>query len=280
MSQSPWQSMLRSLRKPATSESGALVRATPATPSLRAFGRGLTRQAGRALRTTGHRLLTSPNVATPVETLRGALTAPASAQLSATALTRPADSTPPPELPAIQDVLAKAQASASKVGSITSSLATWREAVALYREVQAGERVTAMRLFKGARRISITGSNAASSAWRRSVMVAGLNSAAEVVAWKTAEKAKDDVLARILHQSAKAVAGRAGYVLMTADVLKSMHRDLKRYNDGSLSQEDLYRNLALTGVGVAAPLAGSAIGGPAGATAGLTVAIGASMLKR
>ena len=112
------------------------------------------------------------------------------------------------------------------------------------------------------------------------MLVTGLDSLAKVVAWQSAKSAKDSVVARAVHGIAKRFAGKANIAVSGVEIFLTMHRDIRRFRKGELSQPDFYRNCALTSVGVAAPLAGGAIGGPLGATLGAAVAVGAGMMKR
>ncbi|MBH25848.1 MAG: hypothetical protein CMH57_15685 [Myxococcales bacterium] len=191
-----------------------------------------------------------------------------------------APSEPPPEIPDLQEVLAKAQQTAQKIGRIRAGLQIGREAIIMYRDALRGQPITGRKVWGAFRRVSRASTRSASAAWRRSIHIVALDTAARVIAWRTADAAREQVIARAIHGVSKRLAGRAAYALTAVDTFKVMHRDIKRYNTGELSQDDFYINCALTGVSLAAPVAGSAIAGPPGATVGLVVSMGAGMLKR
>ncbi len=185
----------------------------------------------------------------------------------------------PPELPNPAEVLAQARKKASQVGAITAGVATWRESADLYRRYQSGESLTLGTLWDSTRRVGKSAAAASQAASRRHMVTVGLNSVAKVVAWQTARRAGDNALWKVIHNTSKKLSGRAGLVLMAVDVYKTMQSDLDRYRDGQLSQDEFYRNCALTGVGVAAPLVGSTAG-PVGTTVGIAVAVSAGMMRK
>ncbi|MEO1272032.1 MAG: hypothetical protein AAFX99_28375, partial [Myxococcota bacterium] len=147
-----------------------------------------------------------------------------------------APSEPPPQVPDLQEVLAKAQANAAKLARIRGGLQVWREAVIMYRDVRRGHPITAMKMWGAFRRVNRSASRAASAAWRRTLNVAALDTAARIIAWRTADATRDQLLARAIHGVAKRIAGRAALAFAAVDTFKVMHRDIKRYNSGELSQ--------------------------------------------
>ena len=213
----------------------------------------------------------------PSDTLKGKLKV-AGEHLKA--LARPADNTPAPNLPDLQNAMRQAKLRAARVGRLTAGIQTWRELVTLYRDAQEGHPITGRKVWTAFQSVSKAGSMAASATWKRHLTVITLDAAASLIAHKTADKAAESAIARALHLVSKRLAGRAAIALTAFDTFRMMQRDIKRFNGGELSRDDFYRNCALTGVGVAAPLAGSALAGPAGATAGMAISISAGMLRR
>lgn len=189
------------------------------------------------------------------------------------------DPGPPPRMPDPTEVMAEARRKAARVGTVTAGVATWREASTLYRRYRQGEALGADDLWRSTVRIGQRTMAASQGASRRHLSIVGLDALVRVVAWQSARRAGRSVIWRAIHATSRRLVGRVGVVLMAVDVFKSMHSDMSRYREGRLEQDDLYRNMALTGVSVVAPLVGASAG-PLGATVGLAVSIGASMARR
>jgi hypothetical protein len=189
------------------------------------------------------------------------------------------DPGPPPAPPDMQEILAQARARALKVGAVTAGVAVWKESWDLYQKYQQGEPITTRKVFDATVRVGRRGLAAGDAASRRYVTIVSLDSVARVLAWQSARRASKSAAWKLVHVVSKNLAGRMGAVLMAAEVFQAMRRDIARYRDGDLSEQDLYRNCALTGVSIAAPLLGAAAG-PVGGTVGLAVSVGAGMLRK
>ena len=201
----------------------------------------------------------------PVKARRGALSDPSPGS--------------PPKMPNPAEVLAEARARASKVTAITAGVGAWRETAALYGKHRQGESVTAGMVWDSTKRVGQRAFEAGRAANRRTLTVVGLNTAARVVAWQSARRAGDSAVWKAIHATSSKLAGRAGHVMVAVDVFVTMRADMVRFKQGELSDEDFYRNCALTGVSVLAPMVG-ATAGPLGATAGMIVSISAGMARK
>ncbi len=185
----------------------------------------------------------------------------------------------PPRLPSPAEVLDEARRRASKVGAVTAAVAAWSETATLYSKHRHGDPVTAGDVWRSTRKVGQRAMDASRAANRRYLTIVGIDTTARVVAWQSARRAAASPVWKAIHFTSSRVAGRAGVILMAADVFMAMRSDLDRYKRGELSREDFNRNCALTGVSILAPVVGASAG-PLGATAGLAVSIGAGMARR
>jgi len=191
-----------------------------------------------------------------------------------------ADPGPPPEMPDPQAVLDQARRNAVKIGTITAGVVAWKEAFDLYGAYRRGQPLTRFVVWSATKRVGGRAFAAASYAGRRHLTVVTLDSAARVIAWQAARRASKSGFARAVHVVARRFAGRASIAVAGVEIFMVMHKDIKRFRSGDLQPQDFYRNCALTGVSIAAPLAGGALGGPIGATVGTVVAVGAGMYRK
>lgn len=189
------------------------------------------------------------------------------------------DAGPPPTLPNPQEILRESRQRALRVGAVTAGVGAWKESWDLYQQYKAGEPVGAKQVWGATSRVGRRSLLAYMSTQRRHLLVVGLDTAARVLAWQSARRAGQSLAWRALHKVSKNVAGRASLVILGVEVFQTMWGDLRRYREGELSEQDFYRNCALTGVSLAAPIAGS-MAGPVGGTVGLAVSIGAGMLRK
>ena len=186
---------------------------------------------------------------------------------------------PPPPMPDLRQVMADARRSSLRVGGITAGLSAWKESVQRYREYKAGEPITFGKVWESTVRVGLRSLQAGQFASRRHLAVVGLNSLARVVAWQSARRAAKSSLWKFVFKVSNGVAGNAARIFLAVTVFRAMSSDIQRYREGDLSENDFYRNCALTGLWAAAPAVGASMG-PAGATAGLVVAVGAGMMRK
>ncbi len=189
------------------------------------------------------------------------------------------DPGPPPAMPDLRQVMMDARQKSLKVGGIALGVAAWMETFKVYEEYKSGDPITFGKVWKSTVRVTMRGWSASQSASRRHISIVAVDAAARVVAWQAARRAAKSSTWRIVHVISKGVAGNAGRIFLAVDVFTTMAKDIRRYREGDLAENDFYRNVALTGVAVAAPTLGSSLG-PVGATAGLTVAIAAGMMRK
>lgn len=189
------------------------------------------------------------------------------------------DPGPPPQMPDLRQVMADARQKSLKVGGIALGVAAWMETAERYREYKSGDPMTFGKVWKSTVKVGLRGWQASQAASRRHISIVAVDAAARVVAWQAARRAANSGAWRIVYKVSKGVAGNAGRVFLAVDIFTTMAKDIRRYREGDLAEKDFYRNVALTGVSVAAPTLGSSLG-PVGATAGLTVAIAAGMMRK
>jgi len=182
-------------------------------------------------------------------------------------------------MPDLRKVMADARAKSLKVGGITAGVVAWTETSKRYREYQAGDPITFGKVWTSTVEVGKRGWTASRAASRRHLSVVALDTAAQVIAWRTARRAAGSSAWKIVHVVSKSVAGNAGRIFLATEIFSAMSSDMRRYRQGDLPQQDFYRNVALTGVAVVAPALGTPLG-PIGTTAGLTVAITAGMLRK
>jgi len=187
---------------------------------------------------------------------------------------------PPPKPLDPNLVMEEARRQAIHLGTIAVGIATWRESATLYRAFVRGQSINATAVWTSARRVGHSGMGAAMYASRRYMTVTGLDTVARLVAYNSARKAHKSALHKVLFAVSHRFAGKASVAVAGVEIFRGMHRDLVRFRDGELSQRTFVTNCALTGVSVMAPTAGGSIAGPAGATVGFAVSIGARMLKK
>lgn len=189
------------------------------------------------------------------------------------------DPGPPPQMPDMQAVMAEARQKALKVGAVTAGVATWKEAYDLYIDYQQGEPVTPGKVWRATKRVGQRGMAASRATSRRHITIVSLDTAARVLAWQSARRASRSAAWKAVYVVSKNLAGRVGTVMMAAEVFQAMRLDLLRYREGKLEERNFYRNCVLTGVAVAAPMAGASLG-PVGGTVGLAMAVGAGMMRK
>jgi hypothetical protein len=148
-----------------------------------------------------------------------------------------------------------------------------------YREYQEGDPITAGKVWNSTVEVSKKGWGASRAASRRHITIVAVDTTARVLAWQSAKRATKSSAWKIVHVVSKRVAGNAGRIFMVAEVFGATSNDVRRYREGELLETDFYRNLALTGIAIAAPALGAPLG-PVGATAGLTIAVTAGMLRK
>lgn len=192
----------------------------------------------------------------------------------------PNDPGPPPKLPDHNQVMDEAKQRALRAAALVGGVAAAKEAVDLYRAHQQGDPVDRTIIWASAKRVGAQAFASANYASKRYLFVSGLDSAARLVAWQTAHRASRSTAARALHFVSSRLVGRASIAFTAAETFIVTARDIRRFNQGELSRQDFYRNCALTGVSIAAPLAGGALGGPLGATVGSVVSVGAIMHRK
>jgi len=185
----------------------------------------------------------------------------------------------PPKPPNPATVLKEARERAARVTKITAAVGAWRETAALYERHKRGESVGPGMLWDSTKRVGRGALDAGRATNRRYITVVGLNTAAKVVAWKSAGRAAQSPIWKAIHFTSSRVAGRAGHAMVAMDVFVTLRSDLERMKSGDLSEEDFFRNCALTGVSILAPVVGASAG-PLTATAGMVVSVGAGMARK
>ena len=186
---------------------------------------------------------------------------------------------PPPAMPDLRQVMMDARRQSLRVGGVALGVSAWMETFKRYQEYQAGDPITFGKVWKSTVHVGMTGLRVGQAASRRHISIVAVDAAARVVAWQAARRAARSSTWRIVLVISKGVAGNAGRVFMAVDIFTTMSKDIRRYRNGDLEENEFYRNVALTGVAMAAPALGSSLG-PVGATAGLTVAIAAGLMRK